>query len=149
MRASLISAAAGAALLTPLPAAAPARATGPCPADARGLRFQKIIDMRHGRVLPSSARFPRGGMTGRLTRHVHPKVEEDYEQPYGKPRTYAFAEKATICVYRFGPGGTYSMGRSDLKGLRGAVAKPRMNPQWGLRLDERGKITLAYQIFHP
>ncbi|MEO3783028.1 hypothetical protein ABGB12_06855 [Actinocorallia sp. B10E7] len=149
MRTPLIAMAA-AALAAPLVVAAPAQAAGNiCSVKAKAPKFQKVIDVRPGGVRPVSAKRPYGGLTGRWAKYTKSEYNDGYYKPYGKKQTRAFAKKATICVFSLDSQGMISMRKTGLKGLRAAVDKPKMNPQWGLRFDKRGKITLAYQVYHP
>lgn len=149
MRASLVAVATATVLIAPSAVAAPARAAGgPCSAKARAPKFQKVIDVRPGGVRPASEKRAHEGLKGHWAKYT-PSQYDGYYKPYGKENTRAFAEKATICVLYITSQGSVSMRKTGLKGLRKAVDKPKMNPQWGLRFDKRGKITLAYQVYHP
>ncbi|GAA0955638.1 hypothetical protein [Actinocorallia libanotica] len=143
--------AASAVLLAPLLVAAPAQAAAGniCSVKVKAPKFQKVIDVRPGGVRSVSAKRPHGALTGRWAKYKKAEYNDGYYQPYGRKHTRAFAEKATICVFYTSAQGGISMRKTGLKGLRKAVDKPKMNPQWGLRFDKRGKITLAFQIYHP
>ncbi|WP_106398113.1 hypothetical protein [Actinocorallia populi] len=142
--------AASAVLLAPLVVSAPAEAAGTiCSVKVKAPKFQKVIDVQPGGVRPVSAKRPYGALAGRWAKYKKAEYNDGYYKPYGKKRTRAFAKKATICVFHTDSQGRIAMRKTGLKGLRKAVDKPKMNPQWGLRFDGRGKITLAYQVYHP
>lgn len=142
-----------AVLLAPLalPAAAsPAAAAGSiCSVKAKAPKFQKVIDLRPGGVLPASAKRPYGAVKGRWAKYAKSEYNDGYYKPYGKKRTRAFAKNATICVFYTDSVGAIRMRKTGLKGLKKAVDRPKMNPQWGLRFNSKGRITLAYQVYHP
>lgn len=148
MRVSLTAAAAITALAAPLALAAPAQAAPICSVNSAA-KFKKVLDVQPGGVRAVSKKKPYGGLTGRWTKVVVPEYAAEYHKPYGKKHTYSFAKNAAICVLYTSPQGRVAMRKTDLKGLRKAVDKPKMNPQWGLRFNSKGKITVAYQIFHP
>jgi len=149
MRTPLMAIASAVVLAAPL-AAAPAQAAGNlCSVKVKAPKFQKVVDVRPGGVRPVSEKRPYGGLSGRWAKYTPSQYNDGYYKPYGKKHTRAFAKKATICVFYTTAQGSIGMRKTGLKGLRKAVEKPKMNPQWGLRFDKRGKITLAYQVYHP
>lgn len=149
MRTPLVSLAA-AALLSPLALAAPAQAAPvTCSVNVLPPKFQKVVDVRPGGVRPVSKKRPYGGLTGRWTKYKTSEEGNGYYQPYGAKHTRSFAKNATICVLYTTAQGGVGMRKTGLTGLRKAVDKPKMNPQWGLRFNKQGKITLAFQIYQP
>ncbi len=151
MKKTRIPLAAAAVLLAPLLVAAPAEAAAGtlCSVKVKAPKFQKVIDVRPGGVRPVSAKRPHGALTGHWAKFKKSEYNDGYYKPYGKKHTRSFAKNATICVFYTTSQGSLGMRKTNLKGLRKAVDKPWMNPQWGLRFNKRGKITLAFQIYHP
>ncbi|MDX6743333.1 hypothetical protein [Actinocorallia sp. A-T 12471] len=148
MRKILTVVASSVLLLAPLAAPASAAGKGLCSTDKMP-SFKKVIDVRPGGVGKATKKRPYGSVTGRYAKLKKNEFNDGYYAPYGGKHTVAFAKKATICVLYSPKTGGVAMRKVGLPGLRKAVDKPKMNPQWGLRFNAKGRVTLAYQIYAP
>jgi hypothetical protein len=147
MRKTLVVALVAGALLVPATSAEATSSSKVCNVN-KAPKFQRVLDLYKGKVRLGTRKHPNGSITGRYAKYKKSKLNDGYYAPYGKKVTRYFAKKPVICVLFSGFAGV-DMRQVDLKGLRKEVQHPQMNPQWGLRFNKYGKITLAYQIYHP
>ncbi|GAB2808208.1 hypothetical protein GCM10022221_01860 [Actinocorallia aurea] len=149
MRTFAAVAVASAVALAPLAVTSPASAAGVCTTDKMP-SFKKVIDVRPGGVGKVTRKHPYGALSGRYTKRKYIEEVDMYVHvPTGKKKTVLFAKNAQICVLYTSDVGGVKMKRTGLKGLAKAVDHPAMNPQWGLRFNGKGRITVAYQIYMP
>jgi hypothetical protein len=148
MRKTLVVALVAGALLVPATSADATSASKVCNIHKKAPKFQRVIDLYKGKVNLGTRKHPNGSITGRYAKFKKSETNDGYYAPYGKKLTRYFAKKPVICLLFSGFAGV-DMRQIDVKGLRKAVRHPQMNPQWGLRFNKAGKITRAYQVYHP